>query len=87
MPLSLTLMAYTPPRLRSRCVPHACVLAALVWSAAATGGQAAAAASGSELIATAISFNSSFGSYMVLQQQPAKACVYGILGDGGTAAT
>lgn len=24
---------------------------------------------------------------MVLQQQPAKACVYGLLGDGGTAAS
>jgi hypothetical protein len=32
-----------------------------------------------------VSFNASFGSYMVLQQQPAKACVYGMLGDGGTA--
>jgi hypothetical protein len=34
-----------------------------------------------------LSFNASFGSYMVLQQQPAKACVYGMLGDGGTAAS
>ena len=34
-----------------------------------------------------ISFNSSFGSMMVLQQAPAKACVVGMLGDGGTAAT
>lgn len=34
-----------------------------------------------------IAFNSSFGDYMVLQQQPAKACVYGALGTGGTGAT
>ena len=37
--------------------------------------------------AVGISFNSSFGSYMVLQQQPAKACVFGQLGEGGSAAT
>ena len=35
----------------------------------------------------AVSFNSSFGSYMVLQRQPAQACVYGTLGPGGTVAT
>ena len=34
-----------------------------------------------------IAFNASFGSYMVLQQAPAKACVGGILGEGGTAAS
>ena len=36
---------------------------------------------------TGISFNVTFGSYMVLQQAPAKACVYGVLGPGGTAAS
>ncbi len=34
-----------------------------------------------------ISFSASLGSFMVLQQQPAKACVYGRLGTNGTAAT
>ena len=34
----------------------------------------------------AITFNASFGSNMVLQQSPARACVYGMLGAGGTAA-
>ena len=38
-------------------------------------------------ITMGISFNSSFGSYMVLQQQPARPCVYGMLGVGGTAAS
>lgn len=33
-----------------------------------------------------ISFNSTQGDTMVLQQAPAKACVYGMLGEGGTAA-
>ena len=37
--------------------------------------------------ATGISFNTSLGSYAVLQQQPASACVYGMLGDGGTGAS
>lgn len=34
-----------------------------------------------------ISFNFSFGDDMVLQQSPSKACVNGMLGTGGTAAT
>ena len=34
-----------------------------------------------------ICFSQALGSYMVLQQAPAKACVYGMLGAGGTAAT
>ena len=34
-----------------------------------------------------ICFSASLGSHMVLQQAPAKACVYGMLGAGGTAAT
>eukprot|EP00039_Didymoeca_costata_P020170 m.340304 g.340304 ORF g.340304 m.340304 type:complete len:677 (+) comp19230_c0_seq1:26-2056(+) len=34
-----------------------------------------------------ISFNTSFGSYMVLQQAPTQACVYGMLGVGGTSAS
>jgi sialate O-acetylesterase len=38
-------------------------------------------------IPTGIGFNSSFGDSMVLQQSPAKACVYGTLGAGGTAAS
>ena len=33
-----------------------------------------------------ISFNFTFGSGMVLQRAPAKACVYGVLGDGGASA-
>lgn len=37
-------------------------------------------------IDTSISFNANFGSYMVLQQQPAKACLCGTLGIGGTSA-
>lgn len=36
---------------------------------------------------SSIWFNESFGSSMVLQQAPASACVYGLLGEGGTAAT
>ena len=32
-------------------------------------------------------FNATFGDTMVLQQSPAKACVYGVLGEGGTGAT
>lgn len=35
----------------------------------------------------AITFNDSIGSYMVLQQQPARACLYGVLGVGGHGAT
>eukprot|EP00038_Savillea_parva_P008482 m.177256 g.177256 ORF g.177256 m.177256 type:complete len:720 (-) comp14315_c0_seq1:22-2181(-) len=35
----------------------------------------------------AISFNATLGSYMVLQQAPAIACVYGMLGVGGTGAS
>ena len=34
-----------------------------------------------------ISFNASFGSSMVLQRAPSAACVYGILGEGGSAAS
>jgi hypothetical protein len=34
-----------------------------------------------------IAFNTSFGDNMVLQQQPAKSCVYGTLGEGGTGAS
>merc|ERR1719183_1187881 len=34
-----------------------------------------------------IAFNATFGDTMVLQQSPAKACVYGVLGEGGTGAT
>jgi hypothetical protein len=34
-----------------------------------------------------ITFNASMGSSMVLQSAPARACVYGLLGDGGTGAT
>jgi hypothetical protein len=33
-----------------------------------------------------ITFNASFGSNMVLQQRPAKACVYGLLGTNGQSA-
>ena len=33
-----------------------------------------------------ITFSDSLGSYMVLQQAPAIACVYGMLGDGGISA-
>ena len=36
---------------------------------------------------TGICFSESLGSHMVLQQAPAKACVYGMLGAGGTSAT
>ena len=33
-----------------------------------------------------VGFNTSFGSSMVLQQSPAKACLYGTIGAGGTGA-
>ena len=34
--------------------------------------------------AAPVTFSDNIGSYMVLQQAPAVACVYGMLGDGGT---
>lgn len=71
---------------------------ALIAAAAAASSELAAA-SGSALASkpptawvpcnasAGICFSKSLGSYMVLQQAPAKACVYGMLGAGGTAAT
>jgi hypothetical protein len=38
-------------------------------------------------ISTGVAFNTSFGDFMVLQQSPAKACVYGTIGAGGMGAT
>eukprot|EP01043_Picozoa_sp_COSAG02_P046236 COSAG02_NODE_4308_length_5527_cov_3.908438_5_plen_147_part_00 len=72
---------------------------ALVAAMVAASAVEPAAASGSALAgkpptawvncnaSAGICFDKSLGSYMVLQQAPAKACVYGMLGAGGTAAT
>lgn len=66
----------------------------LLASTAVLAGAAGCVSASSSITFTAppepsnpgISFNDTFGSYMVLQREPGTACLYGSLGDGGTGA-
>eukprot|EP00041_Stephanoeca_diplocostata_P008440 m.125345 g.125345 ORF g.125345 m.125345 type:complete len:736 (-) comp17323_c0_seq1:544-2751(-) len=65
----------------------AAIIAVSCFTAIVDGGRLSGQASPTPPSTPAISFNDSIGSYMVLQQQPARACVYGTLGAGGRGAT